>query len=620
MIKNWKWWVLAALIAAISTSYKDTEIDSGERSGGANSVAVAEGENAEGGELDVAEKEPSVKMKPEIMQRGIGSYLSARIAMRQRDIVTASSYFSDMLKDNAHSAILKRDAVRVYLLAGEMDKAKLIAEELLASGENNQIAYLLAMVDAVKENKMDKAMDALTKLQTEGVLGLTKPLLDAWIQVGQNKDVPKIAVNGKIRNLAALEGFMQLQKAYMYESLNKGELAREYYEKSSGEVKELPFYALRRYVTFLLRENHEDEAKQLLGKWLEANPENTLVQGIAEDVLLTDMREAKASSVAKDADVKNITADGMADLMFATASLLYGAEDARDETQLYLRMALYLRPKFPHAQLLMANVLEDAQMYEAANQAYKDIEHDVVAKRRAAVRRAFVLDAQDKMDEGVALLDGLAKTYSDSVDVFITKGDILRKRDKFAEAAKAYSRAIAVTKKIGDIHWPLFYVRGISYERSGMWIMAEKDLRKALELYPNQPDVLNYLGYSLLIQGAKLKEAKEMLAKAVEDRPEDAHILDSMGWAHYLLGENMQAVETLEKAAQLMPGDATVNDHLGDALWSIGRKTEARFQWERALTFNPEEDMRTNIQRKLKDGLPVPKQAANVELKPQAQR
>jgi len=152
-------------------------------------------------------------------------------------------------------------------------------------------------------------------------------------------------------------------------------------------------------------------------------------------------------------------------------------------------------------------------------------------------------------------------------------------------------------------HWFLFYVRGIAYERSGRWEEAERDFRKALELEPDQPNVLNYLGYSLVEKGIKLDEALEMIRKAVEKRPNDGYITDSLGWALYRLGRYEEAVEPMERAVELTPLDPVINDHLGDVYWMVGRKREARFQWKRALSFGPDEKDAARIRRKLEVGL-----------------
>jgi tetratricopeptide (TPR) repeat protein len=208
------------------------------------------------------------------------------------------------------------------------------------------------------------------------------------------------------------------------------------------------------------------------------------------------------------------------------------------------------------------------------------------------------------------LLDATAKRFTGDSTALITKGDMLRETQDYVAASAAYAQAIARSEPLTASDWPLLYARGISYERSGNWAAAEEDFNRALQLSPNQPDVLNYLAYSWLTMNKNVGKAREYLATAVAERPDDAHIIDSVGWSYYLTGDYKKAVESLEKAVQLMPDDVTVNDHLGDSYWRVGRITEARYQWERALNFKPEKATADNLRDKIDKGLPAAVAAA----------
>jgi tetratricopeptide (TPR) repeat protein len=551
---------------------------------------------------------------PVIMQQGIGNYLAARIAFQERDMATATQYFRDAISQNPHDWNLKRDALQAYILAGDMAQADKLAKEFTQAGDVFQIAHLLETVYNFKQGKMKPAADALAKLEPKGFLLVSKPLLEAWLEVAQNKQVPKIAVNAKIRQSAYFDGFMMSQKALMHDVLGDKDHAREYYEGSVQDPKNVSYYTLLNYMDFLVRSGEVAKAKTAFQAWGLVNAENDIVQYIAIDQLLAEMHERvkAANSASPKKPIAPTAQDGMAELMFATASMLHDGGESVAAVQIYLRLALVLRPDFPKAQLLMGLLLEEQKQFKQALSAYDAITHDVALLHWAMTRRAFVLDELGNMPEAMKTLETLALQYPKKSESYVAKGDILRKHDKFVEAAGVYSQAIQAVGKITEQHWPLFFVRGVSYERSGKWDLAEKDLRKALQLSPNQPDVLNYLGYSLVIEGTHLAEAKDMLQRAIKGRPEDPHILDSMGWAYYVLGEYKQSVTYLEQAAELMPADATVNDHLGDAMWRMGRKHEARFQWQRALTFNPDAKTKVDLENKLQEGLPV--------IKPQAKR
>jgi Flp pilus assembly protein TadD len=150
----------------------------------------------------------------------------------------------------------------------------------------------------------------------------------------------------------------------------------------------------------------------------------------------------------------------------------------------------------------------------------------------------------------------------------------------------------------------IYYFRGICFERAKQWPKAEADLKKSLELFPDQPHVLNYLGYSWIDQGVNLDEGMRMIKRAVEQRADDGYIVDSLGWAYYRLGNMDEAVKHLERAIELKPEDPTINDHLGDAYWRVGRELEARFQWSHARDLKPEPEDLIKIEQKLKSGFP----------------
>jgi Flp pilus assembly protein TadD len=221
----------------------------------------------------------------------------------------------------------------------------------------------------------------------------------------------------------------------------------------------------------------------------------------------------------------------------------------------------------------------------------------------ARIGKAQAMQAAARTEEALAAMRAAAELFPDDLEAHTALGDMLRRESRFGEAAAAYDKAVALIQTVEPHHWPLFYQRGIAYERSKQWSNAEADFRKALALEPDQPDVLNYLGYSWVEQGSNLAEAERMIQKAVDQRPDDGYIVDSLGWVLFRFGEFERALKHLERAVELRPVDPVINDHYGDALWMVGRKTEARFQWRRALSFEPEENEAERIRRKLGEGL-----------------
>jgi Flp pilus assembly protein TadD len=253
--------------------------------------------------------------------------------------------------------------------------------------------------------------------------------------------------------------------------------------------------------------------------------------------------------------------------------------------------------------LLVGDVLMSRERYADAVEAYRKIDPDTAYGWSARLRVADALYEMGKLDEATALLEKMAKQRPDRIDALVNLGNYLRYKEKYKESVAAYDRAFERVGAPSRNNWALFYSRGIALERSGGWERAEKDFLKALEFEPEQPYVLNYLGYSWVERGKNLDRAQAMIERAVQQRQNDGYIVDSMGWVLYRLGKYEDSVKHLERAVQLRPEDPVINDHLGDAYWRVGRKHEARFQWHRAISFKPADVEKAKIEVKLDKGM-----------------
>lgn len=294
--------------------------------------------------------------------------------------------------------------------------------------------------------------------------------------------------------------------------------------------------------------------------------------------------------------------DGFAEAIFDLAGALYEDRDV-SIALIYGRMAQALRPKDAMVALLIGEVLESEDRHAEALAVYGNIDPGSPFGRAAALRMAQTLDEQDDTEKAVVSLRTLAADNPRDPEPLIALGHILRARERFPEAVTAYNDAIARIPVLQPRNWGLLYARGIALERSGQWSLAEADLKKALEFEPDQPYVLNYLGYSWVDQGVNIAEAEKLVQRAVELRPNDGFIVDSLGWVHYRSGNFEKAVELLERAVSLEPGDPVLNEHLGDAYWKTGRRNEARFQWSHALQLNPDQKNVAELQTKVQCGL-----------------
>jgi tetratricopeptide (TPR) repeat protein len=295
---------------------------------------------------------------------------------------------------------------------------------------------------------------------------------------------------------------------------------------------------------------------------------------------------------------------GAAEALFSIAAALGGERNA-GVALLYSRLALALRPELHDARLLAATLLARQGQHRAAAEDYQIVPRRSPLFVAAELGRADSLLELELTDQAVIALGALARDNVEALDVQLANAAALRRAERWEESADAYDAAIALIDPVEARHWTVFYQRGIAHERAGEWPRAEADFLRALELEPDQPLVLNYLGYTWVERGENLERAQEMIESAVEQRPDDGYITDSLGWVLYRLGQYAEAVPHLERAVALAPNDPIINDHLGDALWMVGRKREAAFQWRRALSFEPEEKDAERIRRKLDQGLDV---------------
>jgi tetratricopeptide (TPR) repeat protein len=352
---------------------------------------------------------------------------------------------------------------------------------------------------------------------------------------------------------------------------------------------------------FLERHGRSAEAKALYERFLRDNRDNG-------DLVQPNLARIEAGQ-APPATVGSLK-DGLAEALFDLASVL-NQRDTQDLALIYARLTLELAPKYVLAQMLIAEIAESEQRLPEALVVYRSIDRASPFGWSARLRGAEVLDELDRTDEAVGELKQMAAERSTSAQPSIELGDILRGRNRFPDAVAAYDGAVARVEPADGRYWSLYYSRGIALERSGNWPRAEADFLRALELQKDQPLVLNYLGYSWVEKRMHLDKALKMVERAVELRPNDGYIVDSLGWAHFQLGDYPQATQYLERAIELLPEDPTINDHLGDAYWRSGRLAEARYQWQRALQFKPEADEVRTIDAKLDKGLAAPPTATS---------
>ena len=523
----------------------------------------------------------------------LGDYLAGNFALDTGNIKEAASYFERALADDPDNLELRRQVFLLDLADARYEAALEEARALKQqeADQTNEDAQLLLALEQVKAKAFDAVPGELADVGEQGIVALAAPFVKAWSLLGEG-GVEKL--DAAIALLHEGESLGPLNEFHDAMLLARGERHAEALTKLEEILPETgatPVRVAQAYAEFLVRDGRSEDAVAFLEAQLEHGMRPILSQALA------DLKEGGTPGFPFDDE-----AGGVADALLGIAEALQ-QERGSARAILYTRLALFLRPDLSDAELLVGDILAGQENNDAAIEAYDAIPETSPLGYAARVRKAQVLHGQERQEQAFGLLGELAEANPERTDALIELGNLLRRDELYERAEKAYSDAIKRIDAPEQEHWSLFYSRGITYERTKRWREAEADFLYALELQPEQPFVLNYLGYSWVDQGENLDQAKEMLNRAVSARPDDGFIVDSLGWVHYRLGDFDQAVEQLERAVELQPGDPVINDHLGDAYWRVGREREASFQWRRALTLEPEDDLAAQIREKLETGL-----------------
>ena len=534
-----------------------------------------------------------------------GDYLAARFAGSQHETKVADKYFDRTLEAEPDNPVILERAFMVSLNGGDMERSVSLARRLVKLVPDHRLARLVLSLAAIKDGDYKAAQKEIGSAEQGAFVALVGSLTEAWAAAGDGNE--QLALD----KLKAFEGkpafglFRAYHEALIYDLLGDAKNAESSYRTAMEASGGTSIRIVQAYASFLARQGRIDEGRAVLDQYASLAPDHPLVRNA--------LRQLNAGKPMRPL-VAN-AAEGVAEALYGLGSAL--AQDVTsDVAPLYLQLAIWMRPDFDVARTLLADNYEQKKRWADAIAIDDAVDKESPLYNNAQIQKALDLDRLNRQDEAVAVLRKAQADNPKAVEPIIALGDIYRGKEKYAEAALEYTRALALAGKPDPSHWTIYYARGICNERLGKWPLAEADLKTALKLSSEHPLVLNYLGYSWIEQGRNLTEALAMIEKAVELRPNDGFIVDSLGWALFRLGDYPKAVEYLERAVELEPGDPTINEHLGDALWKVGRKIEARFQWSHALDMKPEDKRISLLKSKLELGLDAAERATPREAAP----
>jgi len=520
-----------------------------------------------------------------------GSYLAGRFAGKQRDMDAAGQYFQQALRDDPNNAVLIERVFVFDLSEGKIANAEDYAERVLSFNSQHRMARFVLGLRDVRLKRYVRARENFKKAAYTPIGELTAALLTAWTYAAQGNQAQAFNALDKLDQNESLENFKSYHGALIADYMGANIRADSFYKKAYQQAGN-SLRVVQAYGNYLERNGQKDEARKVYEQFLSVAEKNPLVRQELDALNRGD----KPAPFIKTPDA------GMSEALFSVASAL-SDDQGLDVALAYAQLALSVEGDKNINLTLLGDIYESMNNYQRSIDAYDAIDKASALKANADLEVAVNLQRLEKKDEAKARLKALTESDPKDYDAFVTLGNLYRNNEEFAPAADAYNAAIALIATPQRDNWTVYYYRGIAFERTKQWDKAEADFRKALQLEPDQPMVLNYLGYSMVDKKINLPEAIGMVRKAVELKPNDGYIVDSLGWAHFRLGEYDEAVKQLERAVELKPADPIIADHLGDAYWRVGRQLEARFQWQHAKDNKPEPDDLARIEKKLKEGL-----------------
>ncbi|KRB15036.1 hypothetical protein ASD99_12530 [Mesorhizobium sp. Root695] len=528
-----------------------------------------------------------------------GAYLAARIAEGDNDLDSAIAYYKQALAFDPSDTGLQQSLMLSLIAQGRFDESLVYADKLKEVPDVERFSRLALAVDSFHKKDFTKAQYWL-KLSLESDLDrLISGVMSGWAQQGAGEASDAMASIDKLQGPDWFGLFKSFHRALIADASGMPEKAEAIYAATmqdtaaGGAAPETWMRNAQAYASFLARKGDKAKALSVLDQAEAFSP------GKLEIVALRGMI-AKGDKIAPFAAGPS---DGASEILLDLATAL-NRGGGEPFVRLYLQYALALRPDSDAALVQLAAVSEQLKDGEGAIALYRRIPATSPLKELSDLQLGLNLADLNRQDEAITHLKAFVDAHPDDMRAYLALGGVYSSKDDFRSAANLYDKAVDVLKTPTAANWNIFYQRGIAYERLKEWPKAEPNFRKALELFPDQPQVLNYLGYSWVDMNTNLKEGLAMIQKAVDLRPSDGYIVDSLGWAYFRLGRFDDAVREMERAVSLKPEDPVLNDHLGDAYWRVGRKLEATFQWNQARDLKPDPDVLATLQQKLMKGLP----------------
>ncbi len=519
-----------------------------------------------------------------------GAYLASRAAAYQGDMTARADFLSQALERLPGDVTLIGQTYKAMVSVGRIDEAAALARRLAEMNVATELSPVTLLVDALAADDADAMDDALSRLGSEGPLGTFAVIARAW-SAGQGGDHARAL---EILDAAApgTEPLLAYHAALLGDVAGETEGAETAFSEAMEAGETVTWEATRAYGGFLERLGRGEDAALLYRRFMDINPESPWF----EDAV------ARALADGTPPDRPGMS-QAIADALAEIARQLLGERRGVAALAL-LNHAAWLQPADDRIHFMTGDVLSRLRRDAASAAAYGRVAPDSPLAWNARLRRVRSLNDAGLSEDAIALGRSLARERPESADPFMTIGDVMRSHRRWDEAVEAYDEALRLLGEGSHRRPDLLFDLGAVLEVTGQWERAEQAFLESLESRPDDPWLLNYLGYSWADRNEHLDEALDLIERALERTPDDGMVIDSLGWVLYRLGRYDEAVVELERAVSLEPAEPVIIDHLGDAYWKTGRHYEARFQWRHVLTLAPDdEDLVDAVRHKLEAGL-----------------
>jgi tetratricopeptide (TPR) repeat protein len=467
-----------------------------------------------------------------------------------------------------------------------------------------RMARIVLGLKDFREGAYAKARTNFTEAAYTPIGELTSALLSAWSYAGEGSINAAFKELDKLDSQESFKNFKAFHTALIADFLGSNVRADASYKKAY-ELAGSSLRVVQAYGNFLERNGRWPEAEKIYQTFLSGGQHNVLIEAALANGGVNKRPDRFVATPGA----------GAGEALFSLAAAM-NSEQSIDVAQLYAQLALSFNADRPVTQSLLGDILTDMKSYQAANEAFEQIPQSSPLRVYADTEIAINLQRLDHNKEAIERLKTVLTKEPKNIEAWTSLGNIYRVSSDNPNAVDAYTAAINLLPATGTTNWQLYYNRGISFDHLKSFEKSEADFRKALAMAPDEPSILNYLGYSLIDRGQKLDEAIAMVKKAVDLRPNDGYIVDSLGWAYYTMGDYDQATSYLEHAVDLNSADPTIAEHLGDAYWHVGRKIEAGFQYQHAKDNHPEPADLARIEGKIKNGLVEEPKSKEADAKP----